>query len=726
MRPFVNQEQMLSRSLGGWVGAGLMGSTLMVMAPATAATTLSAWQFDPATRQFTVTLPSGVAPRYRVAAEPARIILEIPQTQMGQVETERGYDGAVRSIRLSEQDGDILQVVLELAPGTILDPNHAQLTSMSAGDQTRWVLTPLVTEVETLAREPSSTADPGNSAELPALPSIDPAIAPPMAGSRPQPESAESAGPVVEVPAIPPTTVESEVPLGPPSAAAALPPATADEHSPATPSPNSAMVVELPVMPAAESRLAFPEEGQGRLSTTAANLMLPSDVDSLENLPDTLPIDPFSIDLAETEQVTVPGLDELDAAVGPVAAIPPTPGSEPEAQSETSDEAEIATNLPAAEVPETAPTQQIEIPQTDRDIATNAPIDTASVSPIVVAPPGSEIAAEAETWPENDTTAIASDQDMASEAGWPIAVVPPLETVEAPNQAETATAITEPLPPPQATDSSGMTQAPADINPLSEEAPAADTPAQEIAPSQDLLAVPELPTTASSETVIPPNTSYTPGEVIVAASEPINFGQPLPGNAVAVVSQPFDGETTTPENQPTVPPDVLIAAGTVLQLRYPGTEPLVLEPGTDLQEVLVLENEIRDPITQGVLAPRGSQLIGQFEPNGTNQHWVSEMLIVPAGQRVPLASTSEYLVGTPQVNTGRMAAGMGAGALALALLTSFSGIGLIGGATTMVGTAPQQVVIEPNQIIAVQVTDNVPRSMPIAAGPDLSREWGVE
>ena len=154
----------------------------------------------------------------------------------------------------------------------------------------------------------------------------------------------------------------------------------------------------------------------------------------------------------------------------------------------------------------------------------------------------------------------------------------------------------------------------------------------------------------------------------------------------------------------------------------------MLEPGTDLNEVMLLESAIVDPITQGVLAPRGSQLIGRFEPSGTNQQWVSEMIIVSNGQRVPLASTSETLIGTPQVNGGRLAAGSGAGALALALLTGFSGIGLIGGAivgaTTMVGTSPQQVVIEPNQIIAVQVTENVPRAMPIAVGPDLSREWG--
>ena len=112
----------LSRSIGGWFGAGLIGSTLLMVSPAAAADALSAWQFDPNTSQFTITLPQGIAPRVLVAAEPARIILEIPQTRLGQVDTEANYDGTVRSIRLLETEGNILQVVLELAPGTVFIP----------------------------------------------------------------------------------------------------------------------------------------------------------------------------------------------------------------------------------------------------------------------------------------------------------------------------------------------------------------------------------------------------------------------------------------------------------------------------------------------------------------------------------------------------------------------------------------------------------------------------
>jgi hypothetical protein len=211
--------------------------------------------------------------------------------------------------------------------------------------------------------------------------------------------------------------------------------------------------------------------------------------------------------------------------------------------------------------------------------------------------------------------------------------------------------------------------------------------------------------------------------MLMAAEEAIAFGQPLPASIKAVEASP-SGAGDRP-----LSPDILIASGTILELRYTGTEPIRLDPNTDLNEVLVLETEIRDPVTNGVLAPAGSQLIGQFETHRENQQWVSHALIVPDGYRIPFASTSEYLYGTPQISGGGLALGTGAGALALTLLTGFSGIGLLGGAilgaTTAVGIAPQQIVIQPNEVIYAQVTEDIPRSMPIAAAPAEAREWGT-
>jgi hypothetical protein len=205
------------RRLSGLAGAGLMASTLLVLCPVVRAEGLTAWQFDPATQQLTMTLPSGVTPTYRVDRDPAQgttqIVLTIPQTPMGAVAAEQQYSGAVTQVRLSQVNADTV-VVLAVALDAVLAAEGASLVAIASGDQTRWVLTALVT--------PS------------------PALAAPG---------------------------------------------------------NASMVVDLPVIPSSinpssDPRLGFPAAGTGRLSTSAANLMLPSDIDSLTNLPETLPVDP--------------------------------------------------------------------------------------------------------------------------------------------------------------------------------------------------------------------------------------------------------------------------------------------------------------------------------------------------------------------------------------------------------------------------------------------------
>jgi hypothetical protein len=330
----------LGRSIGGWVGTGLIGSTLLLLCPATPAATLSAWQFDPATQQFTVTLPRDVTPRFLVAAEPARIILEIPQTQLGRPEGEQRYEGPVQSVRLAQVDADTLQVVLELAPGTVLDPDHAQLTALEAGDQTRWVLTPLIAEAGTVVALPTAEASPLPRADLPQLPRMAPVDDGGGSGQEPAPEDSAA---IVAVPSLPPSTAAANVPLTPPPE---IEPASTAVSPASPPVPQGEMIVELPVIPAAESGFGFPKAGQGRLSTTAANLMLPSDLEGLENLPETLPIDPFSIGMTDTEQVSVPGLDELDAVTGPLATVPQA--ALPEPTSATATGSPAAAEFPGA------------------------------------------------------------------------------------------------------------------------------------------------------------------------------------------------------------------------------------------------------------------------------------------------------------------------------------------------------------------------------------------
>ncbi|MBD1916513.1 MULTISPECIES: AMIN domain-containing protein [Cyanophyceae] len=683
--------------LGGWAGAGLMVSTLLIISPAAQAETLAAWQFDPATQQLTFTLPSGITPQYTVAANASQIVVTLPQTQLGTVATQQTYSGAVSQVSLS-QVNDATVVVLDLVADTVLAAEEVRLISIAAGDQTRWVLT------------------------------------------------ASAAAPMVSTPS-------------------------------STPAPgSSSMIVELPVIPGNDPRLGFPEAGTGRLSTSAANLMLPSDIASLTNLPETLPVDPFNLG-QPGEQISVPSLAELDAVIGPVATAPQGPSS-------------ASTEPPIAGAPQAgaiAPLPAVQPPASTGSVLTFEPPSLAegavprAAQPSVAAAPTSSPEAVA-TQPASPPTSPAAPAIDTETSGVPIAVTPPeLPTpgqpaveaeaiaaaptpatpVEASNPtpviaadppalpelpAETTTAAPTTAPaveasnltPVIASDPPALPELPAEtamvetqpagaiaVQPdaISQEPPPVATVPVELAGTDpNLLTVPTAPTTTSQGTVIPPSSSPV---MLAAARETVLFGSPLPGNGdqAALPSAINPASSDRP-----LSPDTLVAAGTVLELRYVGDEPLGLNASSSQNQVLLLAHDIRDPITNGIVAPAGSQLIGQFEPTPEGQRWVSKMLIAPNGQQVDFASTTEYMVGNTEVSSPRLAAGTGLGALALLLLTGFSGIGLLGGAlvgaTTVVGTSPQYVVIEPNQVIQVQVIQDIPRAIPIAAAPETSREWG--
>jgi hypothetical protein len=416
---------------------------------------------------------------------------------------------------------------------------------------------------------------------------------------------------------------------------------------------------------AADPNLNWPYQGIGRLSIAAANLMLPANLDSFNTLPETLAIDPFNLGLpSSSEPVSVPTLAELDVAVGQaqVELVPAT-----------------ASSLPVPDLPQGGPTASLTLPPPTQP---SLPVEIGQNQQETPATPSPSLSSVSDL-PSTPETVAAIPGPVNSEADFTVVTQEPTTLLADSNPYQGQAAPAQPQP-----------------DPLTIEPPAAEIPAY-------------LPSPSTPEPGSEP--------VLMAAEQPIPFGQPLPGQALSSpVAQPNDRP---------LPPDILIASGTILELRYPGSEDLVLTPNLPLNEVLVLAQDLRDPITQGIIAPAGSQLIGQFETVGHHQQWVSHMIILPTGQRVPFPSTSDYLVGTPQVSGGSLALGSGVGALALILLGGLSGVGLLGGAlmgaTATLGMAPQTIVIEPNQIIYAQVMDDIPRAIPIALAPATIQPWGT-
>lgn len=652
---------------GAWLGGGLALSAVVAFCPAAWANVLSTWQFDPATQQLILTLPAGVVPQSSVAEGGDRIIITLPQTELGTVATEARYDGPVQQIQLS-QVADAVQMVLYLATPLASGTDSVQLIAMAAGDQTRWVLTPPVA---------------------------------PVAGLSPAP------------------TAEG-------------------------------MIVELPPLPA-DPNLNWPYTGVGRLSISAANLMLPSNLDTFNTLPETLAIDPFNLGLANAEPISVPSLEELDAAVGvaitnPTVAVPsmdapPAPsvatGTAAPASTEVivlpppdstqpSDSVAVAPSSPApsldsADIDQESGGLAIPVIPSEESVAgASAPTVSsppAEPEPAVIPSPSPTVVVVPPTSPQPiPQPSVVPAPDLPSPQ-----VVPPVAAEVPPAQPAQPTAVItqEPGSPQAIPQASPQVVPPAAGMPTNPPFLAMEPPSAAPAVGNPVLAVPTMPNTASTETVVPPTIASEPGTWAEDAA--LAFGQPLP-NGKAV--------NASPSGDRPLSPDVLIASGTVLELRYTGSQPLTLNPNATLNEVLVLETEIRDPATNGVLAPAGSQLIGQFHTHNDSHQWVSQMLIAPSGHRISFVSTSDYIYGTPQVSGGRLALGAGIGALALTLLTGgVGGLGLLGGAligtTAVVGTAPQYIVIQPNEVIYAEVMQDIPRSMPIATAPAEVREWGT-
>jgi hypothetical protein len=151
--------------MAGWIG-GVAILPLSPLAPLVApaqAATLSSWAFDPATHQLEIVVPQGTTPRFFLVAEPARIVLEIPNAEIGSVPMQQSYaTGAVRQIRVSQFQPGVSRIVIEMSPAAVFAPGQAELTQISSdssGD--RWVLRPLLAEEAPIATAvPSAVPNP--------------------------------------------------------------------------------------------------------------------------------------------------------------------------------------------------------------------------------------------------------------------------------------------------------------------------------------------------------------------------------------------------------------------------------------------------------------------------------------------------------------------------------------------------------------------------------------
>lgn len=121
---------------------------------------LEDWRFYPEALQLEITLSAASQPRHFYLSQPPRIVVDLPDTQLGYVPTRQNYSGAIQSIRVSQLNADVTRIVIDLAPGTFLEPSLVQLQPVSWKNSNRWVLRPLIANNRTYS-------PPGNFPRLP-------------------------------------------------------------------------------------------------------------------------------------------------------------------------------------------------------------------------------------------------------------------------------------------------------------------------------------------------------------------------------------------------------------------------------------------------------------------------------------------------------------------------------------------------------------------------------
>jgi hypothetical protein len=504
---------MQRQSSNGLAFGSLLSATIapLILAAPVRADALN-WTYSPTTHQLEITV-SGGTPRYFLAAEPARIVLDLPNTEVDPVATQKTYStGAIRQIRVAQFQPGQARVVMELAPGTVLAPGQVELRRVN-GD--RWVLRPLLIG-ETAAGEAATNQTDGSSR-------ASTAVAPPTA-TRPAPSSVTS-------PPIPRTIATPSMVF--PGAIA-----PSSSESPSSSEPPTSTSSGLP--PLEPGALAIPVEAPpAQPSAAQSSTVQPSAAQPSTVQPSTIPNSTVQPSTAQPSTIPNSTVQPSTAqpSTGAITLSVPSPGSDSPNQPSPASQPSPAQPVSLASQPSPASQQSSQPSPASQPAATPVPADL---------PPASQPGRGA-------------------------------VTIRVPAIAPTPRPLQSPLPAAEAS-----------APPVASQLPSL--------PSQppDLTAAPAAATPPVYLSALPP----------VAPSSVIEFGQPLVGLAAA---------------------ELLIPAGTILNLRHAGSEPIALSSDVSQQEVLLLNEDLRDR-SGNVVIPANSEVIGRFETNDTGSQFVAQAI----------------------------------------------------------------------------------------------------
>ncbi|PZD72936.1 N-acetylmuramoyl-L-alanine amidase LytC [Acaryochloris thomasi RCC1774] len=171
---------------------GLWGGLLWCL-PVDAAQ-LKSWRFDQTQNQLRFTTDQAVSPRVQLIPDPTRLVVDLPGVTLGRPTVTQNVGAQFRSVRVGQFDAQTARIVVELAPGYIVDPAQVKVEGNSPTNWSIKLPEPSVWQQNSAASSSPTIASPTEaSPDLPEAPESGGSAPPPVAIANSAPTAAEPA-----------------------------------------------------------------------------------------------------------------------------------------------------------------------------------------------------------------------------------------------------------------------------------------------------------------------------------------------------------------------------------------------------------------------------------------------------------------------------------------------------------------------------------------------------
>jgi N-acetylmuramoyl-L-alanine amidase len=174
-----------------WLISSTFLATFMLSSPADAAK-LNSWRYNSNQNQLEFDTDSAVQPQAQLIYGPTRLVIDLPNTRFDRSQLTQPVGGAIRALRVGQFDEQTTRIVLELAPGYIIDPQQVKFIPIGSN---RWTVRLPKVELDNGATDPNNVYNVVTTGSTPSVSRPNP---PQPNPSKPNIVAAGEAGTLIE------------------------------------------------------------------------------------------------------------------------------------------------------------------------------------------------------------------------------------------------------------------------------------------------------------------------------------------------------------------------------------------------------------------------------------------------------------------------------------------------------------------------------------------------